>query len=114
VPEALVSDELSAWLAERRPPPPPALARALERAVAVPPGEAAITAEAQLAAAAGAALRLTLALGAARPAAYQLLAADALLTYAIELAAEQGVDALMALLDELTPAALAELAGEQP
>jgi len=109
-----VSDELSAWLAERRPPPPPALARALERAVASPTGTAAVTAEAQLAAAAGTALRQALALGDTRPAAYQLLAADALLTCAIEHAAGQGVDSLVALLDELTPAALAELAGEQP
>jgi hypothetical protein len=113
--EARVSSDLTAWLATRQPPPPAGLARALEQAVQGSgpiAGGGAVEPAAGLATAAVAALRRALALGEARPAAYQLLAADALLTYAIERAAEAGVREVEALLDRLTPAAFGAAAGE--
>jgi len=48
-------------------------------------------------------------LGDARAAAYELLVADALLTYAIECAAESGLGALQALLEAWGPGAIARL-----
>ena len=116
---------LAAWVAARQPAPPAGLARALEGAIGAAPDAGAPAAAprdaasrdaapGQLADAGLAALRRGLALGDARPAAYELLAADALLTYAIERAAVEGVESLSALLDELAPAAFAPLAGAEP
>lgn len=103
--------DLTAWLAMRAPRPPEALARALAQAVAEPPAEPVAEPPADLTLAAGAALRRALALGDARPAAWELLTADALLTYAIEQAAEAGAEPLARLLGELTPDRVARLAG---
>lgn len=104
-----MADELSAWLAQRQPPAPPPLAHAVARALAEsapPPGAASASAAFRLAAAGTLALRRALAHGDARPAAFELLTADALLTYAIERAAEEDRGELDALLASLTPAAL--------
>jgi hypothetical protein len=105
----MVGDDLSTWLAQRQPPPPEPIAGALAHALAVSepaPGAASASAAFRLAAAGTLALRRAVALGDARPAAFELLTADALLTYAIERAAEEGMAELDALLASLTPAAL--------
>jgi hypothetical protein len=104
-----MSDTAASWLAQRRPPPPPPLARALSAAVTpgqVPPAEAEDSVAVQLAGAGLRALQRAVALGDTRPAAFELLTADALLTYAIERAAEEGMDELVALLAALTPAVI--------
>ena len=120
-----MSDAFTAWLVARRPPPPADLRAALVRAfgAAAPsaaessppmapaaehsPGEA--PAPAQLAQAAMAALVRSLALGEGRAAAYELLVADALLTYAIERAAEHGLGMLHEVLEDWGPAELGRL-----
>jgi len=117
-------NELTAWLAARRPAAPEPLREALERALAAastpslpaaaPPTSfpaAASPETRQLTEAAIAALRRSLELGDERAAAWELLGADALLTYAIERAAEEGTEPLAALVGALTPAALAEAVG---
>ena len=101
-----MNDPAATRLADRQPPPPAPLGDALARALA---GPAPAPAAPELAALAAAALRRALVLGDARAAAYELLVADALLTYAIECAAESGLGALQALLDAWGPGAIAQL-----
>lgn len=74
-----------------------------------PPAAAPPATAVQLAEAALDCLRAALAAGRGRPAAVHLLAADALLTYACEAAAEAGPDALLALAREYGPGRLARL-----
>lgn len=98
----------SAWLAAREPAPPTALAAALERAVEPVAGVTPVAAA--LAEAGVRALRDAIALGDDRAAAYALLTADALLTYAVEAAVEQGMDSVDAVLETWGPESLGRLA----
>jgi hypothetical protein len=95
----------TSWLGTRAPAPPPPLVAALGDLPDQPAPRA-------LAAAGLARLRAALALGDVRPAAYQLLAADALLTYAVERAVELGDAELQSLLAELGPDVFARLLEE--
>lgn len=81
------------WVRERRPGAPPSLAAAVDRVLAwrPPTGE---TLPEELAAAALSALSRVVGGPAGRASASTLLAADALLTYACEAAAEEGTAAL--------------------
>lgn len=92
------------WLDARTPPPPPELRARL--ADALRPAE---TLPGALADGALACLEAALARGGDRAAALDLLAADALLTYALEAAAEAGADALTAVAGAYGPARLAAL-----
>jgi len=110
------TEEFAAWLAARRPAAPDQLRRTLDRALEGAPDSAPWPSGAspearQLTLAAVGALQRTLALGGDRAAAWELLGADALLTYAIERVAEEGAEALADLVGALTPAALAEAVG---
>jgi hypothetical protein len=111
-----VSAAARAWLRARAPAAPPRLAERLERALAgdaAPAGAATPAATgdgagvpevaAALAAAALERLEVAVAHCDERAAAYDLLAADALLTYACEAAAEAGPEALLALTAALAP-----------
>lgn len=91
--------DLARWLAERRQGAPRGLRRALDEAVAGADGEGAIPD--RLAAAGLGALRRAARGGGDRSTALALLAADALLTYAFEAAAEAGPDELDRLLASL-------------
>jgi hypothetical protein len=97
------------WLGAREPLPPFELEQRIRRAV-----ERLRTAEssvmATLAAAAFQCLQDAARSGAQRSAAHELLAADALLTYACEAAAEQGVDTLAQLTSSLDFERFEELA----
>jgi hypothetical protein len=92
-----------AWLARREPVPPPALGAALHAATMDRPVPH------SLVAAALARLQRVLASSGDRTAAADLLAADALLTYACEAAAEQGGEVLAATTAEIAPTRLARL-----
>jgi hypothetical protein len=83
-----------AWLAAREPRAPERLLARMDAALA---GRTESEIPEALAGAAFSCLRAALAGGADRSAAWDLLAADALLTYACEAAAERGPDALDAL-----------------
>ncbi|HEX6938456.1 MAG TPA: hypothetical protein VF158_03530 [Longimicrobiales bacterium] len=107
------------WLERRRPEPPPALReRMVEavRAVGAPAaGDAGVPPVAGLLGAAALdRLRAVLAAPGGRAAALDLLAADALLTYACEAAAESGPAALEAAARAFGPARLESLASDQP
>ena len=95
-----------AWLAERVPPGPAPL---YERMAAAVGTQHDASVPAALAEAALTRLHAALALGDARAAAFELLAADALLSYAFEAAAELGVDTLEAVIDAYGPARMAPL-----
>ena len=106
--------EARAWLDARHPRPPAslraAMARALDRSAAEPAGVLSSPARAahgspagRLAGAALAALREVVGGEGGRASAADLLAADALLTYACEAAAEEGPAALEALTVALGP-----------
>jgi hypothetical protein len=88
------------WLARRQPPPPFDLERRLMRAVERTQSSATSVADV-LADAALESLTSAARAGADRTAANDLLTADALLTYAVEAAAEKGGDRLDALLARL-------------
>lgn len=104
-----MSDAVQAWLALRRPPPPPSLAVSMGRFVrGVDIDEAGGVPE-HLAAAGLAALAAALERPEERAGALDLLAADALLTYTFEAAAEDGPAAVDRLARRLAPARLAPL-----
>lgn len=87
-----------AWLSTRQPTPPSGLAERL-RDIALPPGG---TRSARLARAGVELLdRVVHAPADGRPLAADLLAADALVTYAFEAQAEEDLDGLPALADEV-------------
>jgi hypothetical protein len=96
------------WLAAREPHAPPPLRDRMDSSLAAFDGDTSsmphILAEAGLAC-----LKEALQLGPARPAAFPLLAADALLTHACEAAAEAGPDALAKLCAALDLRRFAEL-----
>jgi hypothetical protein len=96
------------WLETRTPPIPDGLRERLRAALNAPADEPALAAAdvrcpATLADAGIARLEAAIAQGSDRAAAYDLLAADALLTYAFEAAAEAGPEAVAALLAETGP-----------
>lgn len=115
--------DLNRWLDARRPPPPPSLRRALEAALArwrpeVPlahgsPDSAGGAVAERLAAAGLAALGHVAARPSTRGAAIDLLAADALITYACEAAVEAEADghdgAVERLSEMLAPARFDQL-----
>ena len=84
------------WVRERHPGPPPSLAAAMEGVFARMPPNGGSLPE-QLAAAGLSALGTVVAGSAGRASASTLLAADALLTYACEAAADEGTGALRRL-----------------
>jgi len=90
----------TAWLAQRRSAPPASLAEAVARYAA---GREAGDVPEQLAAAAMDALETALERPEDRAGAWDLLAADALLTYAFEAAAEEGAAAVERLAAALGP-----------
>ena len=100
------------WLLERRPPPPFELKRRVVRAVEFIDCDGPTVADV-LAAAGLDSLQRSIREGEQRSAANDLLAADALITYACEAAAEQGTDALSALLDHLELARFDALAPDR-
>lgn len=102
-----MSEAARAWLAGRTPAPPAALRARLDEALGSVDDAAGVPAA--LAEAALARLHDALALGDERAAAFELLAADALLTYAFEAAAELGVETVAALAEAYGPARLATL-----
>src|SRR5687768_8220140 len=89
------------WIDRRDPPPPFELHRRLQRALERADAAAADSIPDALAEAAFDCLRSAVRLGDDRAAANDLLAADALLTYACEAAAETGVDELDVFLQRL-------------
>jgi hypothetical protein len=95
-----------AWLDTRESPPPPELRAHIARALE---GVRAETVPGALAEAALACLRATLAAPQARETAPDLLTADALLTYALEAAAELGASTLREIVELYGPGALAPL-----
>ncbi|HET9985454.1 MAG TPA: hypothetical protein VFQ38_17765 [Longimicrobiales bacterium] len=95
------------WLDARTPAPPPELRSRMADALA--PAQ---TLPGALAEAALSCLQAALARGGDRAAALDLLAADALLTYAMEAAAEAGAEALAAAADAYGSARLAALRPE--
>lgn len=107
--------ELSRWLDARRPAPPPSLRAAIQRAIRrSDPGAGPL--HMRLAATGLETLRRVAALPSTREHAEELLAADALITYACEAAVEadgvdgaDGGDALEALTAALGPARFAGL-----
>lgn len=106
-----MSDRARAWLAMRAGAVPPALEARMEAAV-----DGVIdddTVPAALADAARACLREALAIGDDRAAALHLLAADALITYACEAAADKGGEALDGLMNATRPERLADLVDRQ-
>lgn len=76
--------KLHEWLASRNPPPPPALAARINEAVAAFPGD-----DQPFDVLVDAAQAILATLPAGRQGALDLLAADALLTYAFEVSAEE-------------------------
>jgi hypothetical protein len=105
-----VTDALR-WLSGREPPPSAILRERIEEAVRLALATAAAdTPLPKLLATAGLErLRLSLSHAEERDAAFDLLAADALLTYACEAAAELGDDALARLQEDLSPDRFAAL-----
>ena len=93
------AEELSTWLSGRRPAPPPALAGRLVEAVATEAGAPPATL-----ATLGARLldRVTAAATPDRRQALDLLAADALVTYAFEAQAEADVSGLTSLAERIS------------
>lgn len=97
------------WIRGRSPAPPGPLREAIVAALHRAPSEGADV-PGTMAAAALVTLEVVLAGSGERGSAAQLLAADALLTYACEAAAEAGPGALTALVDALRPEAFEALA----
>ncbi len=91
---------LLAWLAERRPAPPPALRAYLEAAAAEPLPEAPLP-EQLVALGQRALARVTARVDGGRELALDLLAADAFVTYAFEAQAEADVRGLAALAERV-------------
>lgn len=83
------STPLDAWLASRTPSPPPQLADRVRALAAAELGQAATPADALLAAAERAVESLLRSGGLTRESALDLLAVDALVTYAFEAAADE-------------------------
>lgn len=102
-----MSDRARAWLAMRAGAVPPELESRMESAIDDVPGDDTI--HGALADAARICLRDALAAGDDRAAALHLLAADALLTYACEAAADPDASALTQLADAFAPERLAHL-----
>jgi hypothetical protein len=98
----------AAWLDARTVDAPASLRTRMTRALAGAP-EKSDSLPHVLADAALAELERVLAHPSERPAAFDLLAADALLTYAFEAAAEQGGDAVVNLCNAYSPARFDEL-----
>lgn len=103
-----MSNAARTWLEERRPAQPSSLAAALDRFTAEA-GVAGGGVADRLADAGLLALRAALERPDDRAGAFDLLAADALITYAFEAAAEEGTDAVNRLAGRLGPDRLAEL-----
>lgn len=95
------------WLDARTPAPPPELRARMAEALQPAQTRAGALAEGALAC-----LKAALDRGGERAAALDLLAADALLTYAMEAAAEAGAEALAEMTDAYGPARLAALRPE--
>lgn len=90
------------WLEERDPPPPFELQRRLVRAVERAPAGNTVTD--LLIYSAMASLSNAMRIGDDRTAANDLLAADALLTYAVEAAAEEGIERLADVITQMQDA----------
>jgi len=105
-----VSEAALHWLEARDAAPPALHERMVHWAAAADAEEAPLA----LGQAALAALQRALELGAARSAALELLAADALVTYACEAAAGVGTEAMEQVLDAVGPGAFARLLDEAP
>ncbi len=103
---AVAPSVVLAWLDARESPPPPDLRARLAQALAEVTAE---TVPGALAEGALACLRTTMAAPQARETALDLLAADALLTYALEAAAELGASTLREMVELYGPGALASL-----
>jgi len=102
------------WLAARLPEPPAALHARMDEALAsLPPAESAAAAslESRLGEAAVACLAAALEKGESRDAAFDLLAADALLTYGCEAAVEAAPGAVARFAAQFGAARLAGLLG---
>ncbi len=98
--------EALAWLDARAAAPPPELRERMAAALADVTSE---TVPGTLAEAALSCLQATMAAGGERASALDLLAADALLTYALEAAAEMGAQALRDVVDAYGPSRLGEV-----
>ncbi len=108
---AIALEEVLAWLDARESPPPPELRARMAEALAPVKAE---TVPGALAEAALACLQETVARPEERASALDLLAADALLTYALEAAAELGAETLRRIASEYGPAALDRTLPEEP
>lgn len=100
------------WLRERHPQTPASLAERMQLALKRVEASSATPVWQSLAEAAQDRLRVALPHAEERPAALDLLAADALLTHACEAAAEEGADALETLTTRYGATRLAELLTE--
>jgi hypothetical protein len=103
------SESIADWLDAREPAAPPSLRARIDVAIKSVP-DAGSSIAATLGEAAVVALRGAVARCEERSAAIDLLAADALLTYMMEAAAEQGPDAIEAAADAYGNARLAQIA----
>lgn len=101
------------WVRERRPGAPPSLAAAMDRVLAGMPASGGDVPE-ELAAAGLSALERVVGGPAGRASAPTLLAADALLTYACEAAAAEGVETLERLVSGLGLDRFESLLRERP
>ncbi len=102
--------EVLAWLDARESPPPAELRERMAQALG---GLKAETVPGALAEAALTCLQATMAHGQDRASALDLLAADALLTYALESAAELGAETLRRIAGDYGPAALDRVLPEE-
>ncbi len=100
---AIPLSDVLAWLDARESPPPPELRARMAEALGAVKAE---TVPGALAEAALSCLQATMAQPADRASALDLLAADALLTYALEAAAELGAETLRRIASEYGPATL--------
>ncbi len=108
---AIPPDEVLAWLDARESPPPPELRQRMAEALANVKSE---TVPGALAEGALACLEATVARPEERASALDLLAADALLTYALEAAADLGAETLRRIAEEYGPEALGRVLPEEP
>ncbi len=107
---AIPVSEVLAWLDRRESPPPPELRGRMAEALGAVQAE---TVPGALAEAALACLQATMARPEDRASALDLLAADALLTYALEAAAELGAETLRRIAGEYGPETLSRILPEE-
>lgn len=108
----MTDERVERWLRTRQPAPPPALLHAMLDALRRVPSVGPLDLSAFMGEAALLCLRDALARGSHREAALPLLAADALLTYGCEAAAEAGPSAVDRFAEQYGAARLAELMPE--